>query len=152
MNIRFLSLLFFVVAPLTELYVFIEVGAEIGAFSAIVLSVFTAVLGGLLVRLQGLTVLFNMQKTLAVGEAPGLEVVEAVTLLIAGFSLLLPGFITDSLGFLLLITPLRQFFVRKLFKPMSPSAAKSSFHSENNDKEHPRVIEGEYHREDEEKE
>jgi len=103
-----LFLAIFVIAPLVELYVLIEVGARIGAFSTIALSVFTAVLGGWLVRLQGFAVLYRVQGAMARGEVPALELLEGAMLLLTGLALLLPGFITDAVGFALLIPPLRR--------------------------------------------
>lgn len=98
----------FVIAPLVELYVLIEVGARIGALSTIALSVFTAILGGWLVRLQGFAVLYRVQAALARQEVPALELLEGAMLLLAGVALLLPGFITDAVGFLLLVPSLRR--------------------------------------------
>ncbi len=106
-----LFLAIFVIAPLVELYVLIEVGARIGAFSTIALSVFTAVLGGWLVRLQGFAVLYRVQSAMARGEPPALELLEGALLLLTGLALLLPGFITDAVGFALLIPPLRRTLV-----------------------------------------
>ena len=106
-----LFLAIFVIAPLVELYVLIEVGARIGAFSTIALSVFTAVLGGWLVRLQGFAVLYRVQGTMARGEVPALELLEGAMLLLTGLALLLPGFITDAVGFALLIPPLRRVLI-----------------------------------------
>lgn len=101
-------LVIFVGAPLIELYVLIEVGSEIGALPTVLLSIFTALLGGYLVRLQGFQVLFRAQQMMQRGEAPAIEMMEGVMLLIVGLALLLPGFITDTIGFLLLIPALRR--------------------------------------------
>lgn len=101
-------LLIFVAAPLVELYLLIEVGSRIGALPTIALSIFTAVLGGALVRLQGFSVLFRVQQAMARGEVPALELMEGAMLLLVGIALLLPGFITDVVGFLLLIPQLRR--------------------------------------------
>jgi len=101
-------LLIFVGAPLIELYLLIEVGSEIGAIPTIGLSLFTAALGGWLVRMQGFEVLFRAQAQMGKREVPALELMEGALLLLVGFSLLLPGFITDAIGFLLLIPPLRR--------------------------------------------
>lgn len=101
-------LLFFVAAPLVELYVLIQVGSEIGAITTIALTVFTAVLGGMLVRLQGVSVLMRVRDVSARGEVPALEMLEGALLLLAGLALLLPGFITDAVGFILLISPVRR--------------------------------------------
>jgi UPF0716 protein FxsA len=104
----FIFLLIFVFAPLGELYLLIEVGSRIGALPTIALSIFTAVLGGALVRLQGFSVLFRVQEAIARGQVPALELMEGAMLLLVGLALLLPGFVTDAVGFLLLIPPLRR--------------------------------------------
>lgn len=147
MNAQILFLLFFVAAPLVELYVLIEVGSEIGAFSTIVLSVFTAVLGGLLVRIQGLSVWFRVQKMMAAGEKPALEVKEAAALLLAGFALLLPGFITDTLGFILLITPLRRLLIQYLFRSSSLRPGPGGPQGPG-EQDKSRIIEGEFRRDE----
>jgi UPF0716 protein FxsA len=109
-------LVIFVFIPLTELYVIIEVGDTIGAFATIWLVVLTAVLGGWLVRKQGMGILFRIRQQMERGEAPAIEMLEGALLAIMGILLLLPGFITDALGFLLLIPPLRKFLVVEFLK------------------------------------
>lgn len=111
MNPLLIILFIFVGAPLAELYVLIEVGSEIGAIPTIALSIFTAVLGGLLVRVQGFSVLMRAQQQMEQNSAPAIELMEGAALLIVGIALLLPGFITDAIGFLLLITPVRRGFI-----------------------------------------
>ena len=119
-------LVIFVAAPLVELYVLIEVGSEIGALPTIALSIFTAVLGGALVRLQGFAVLFRVQEAMVRGEVPALELLEGAMLLVVGFALLLPGFITDAVGFLLLVPPIRRAVImwylrsRGILRPAAP--------------------------------
>jgi UPF0716 protein FxsA len=119
-------LVIFVAAPLVELYVLIEVGSEIGALPPIALSIFTAVLGGALVRLQGFAVLFRVQEAMVRGEVPALELLEGAMLLVVGFALLLPGFITDAVGFLLLVPPIRRAVImwylrsRGILRPGAP--------------------------------
>lgn len=104
-------LFLFVVVPLVELYFMLEVGEVVGAFSTVMLVVLTAVIGGFLVRQQGFSTMMRMRETASRGETPALEMVEGSILLLCGFMLLLPGFITDALGFLLLIPALRKAFV-----------------------------------------
>jgi UPF0716 protein FxsA len=130
---------------LVELYVLIEVGSGIGALPTILLSIFTAVLGGWLVRYQGLSVLFRVQRMLDAGETPALEVLEGAVLLVTGLLLLLPGFITDAFGFLMLIPPVRRLFILAFLqrrgvikpgeRPPGPDVSKG-------------YIEGEFRRED----
>jgi len=143
----FLFLLFFVAAPLVELYLLIEVGSEIGAVPTIALSVFTAILGGALVRMQGFAVLFRAQSQMANEEVPAIELLEGALLLVVGLALLLPGFITDAIGFLLLIPPLRRGLVVRWLKArgtLSPAPAARPGPETRSD----RVIEGEYRRDE----
>jgi UPF0716 protein FxsA len=135
-----LFLLLFVGIPLVELYLLIEVGSEIGAIPTIALSIFTAILGSLLVRLQGFSVLLRVRTLMARGETPALEVLNGALLLIAGLMLLLPGFLTDSLGFLLLIPPLRKALILRFVRLVPDGSAPT-------DGPAPRVIEGEFRRE-----
>jgi UPF0716 protein FxsA len=138
-------LFLFVFAPLAELYVLIEVGSEIGALPTILLSIFTAILGASLVRLQGFSVLMRARGMMARGEAPAIEMLEGMALAITGFALLLPGFITDAIGFLLLITPIRRALIIKgllrggVMRPASGAQSHTHQHIE---------IEGEFRRED----
>ncbi|WP_456404047.1 FxsA family protein [Thiolapillus sp.] len=150
MNPGIIFLLLLVGAPLLELYVLIEVGSEIGALTTILLSIFTAVLGAALVRLQGVSVLMRVQQTLARGEAPALEMLEGAMIMMSGVMLLFPGFITDIMGFLMLVPPLRRKFILAMLKrsgalsPMEPgtgSNADVKIHRVN-------IIQGEYHRND----
>ncbi|NNJ91488.1 MAG: FxsA family protein [Gammaproteobacteria bacterium] len=104
-------LVIFVVVPLIELYFMLEVGEVFGAFNTVFLVVLTAVIGGVMVRQQGFSTMMRMRETAAKGETPALEMIESGVLLLCGVMLLLPGFITDTLGFLLLIPPLRKAFV-----------------------------------------
>lgn len=111
--ILFLS---FVLIPVIELSVLIRVGTILGTWTTIGLVLFTAVLGVSLVRSQGLSTLMQMQQKLARGEAPGQEIVEGMMLAMAGVLLLIPGFVTDFVG-LLLLTPLtRRPIAALLFK------------------------------------
>ncbi|MEN8176341.1 MAG: FxsA family protein [Pseudomonadota bacterium] len=111
-------LLIFILVPLAELYLMIRVGDQIGALSTVLLVVFTAVVGVALVRRQGFAVLTRVQATLARGEPPALEMMEGALLLVAGLALLVPGFATDALGFLLLVPPLRERLIRAALRRM----------------------------------
>ena len=104
----FVLLLIFIGVPLVEIYLFIEVGAEIGALSTVVLTVLTAVVGTTLVRMQGFGVMRRAEESTQRGEAPLKEVVDGVALLLAGLFLLIPGFFTDAIGGLLLIPLVRE--------------------------------------------
>jgi len=146
-----LILLIFVAAPLVELYFLIEVGSRIGAISTIALTVFTAVLGGLLVRLQGVSVLLRVRDMTARGEMPAIEMLEGAVLMLAGVLLLLPGFITDALGFLLLVTPLRRALLLAWLRRqgvLRPGQRPGERSDTEGGAGRRRIIEGEYRRED----
>jgi UPF0716 protein FxsA len=140
-----LFLLLFVGAPLVELYFLIQVGSVIGALPTIALSILTAVLGGALVRMQGLAVLMRVRQAMDRGEAPALEMLDGAVLLVCGFLLLLPGFVTDIAGFLLLVPPLRQALIRRYVRivPIAPPTP-----SDQDRDRPPRIIDAEYRRED----
>jgi len=105
-------LFLFVAIPLLELYVLIEVGSGLGGFTTIALCLLTAALGGLLIRIQGIKTLLAAQQQAAHGQLPAEHALHGILLAVAGLSLFLPGFITDSLGFLLLIPAFRLFLMR----------------------------------------
>lgn len=97
----------FIVVPLLELYVLIEVGSAIGALPTILLTILTAALGAFLMKHQGVQVVKQAQLSLSRGEMPQQQVVEGMLVFIGGAVLLLPGLVTDLIGFLLLIPPIR---------------------------------------------
>lgn len=102
-------LIIFVLVPLAEVYAFINVGEEIGVLKTLLLCVLTAMIGGFLVRQQGLETLFKAQKGLQSGQLPVNALFDGFCLVIAGALLLTPGFVTDTAGFLLLIPAFRGF-------------------------------------------
>lgn len=136
-----LVLLIIIGIPVLELYVLIEVGSEIGAFATVYLVIFTAALGIWLVRRQGLSVLARVRATAERDEPPALELAEGALLLLAGLTLLIPGFVTDAVGFLLLIPPLRQYIVLTWVRNAKVHYQTTRGGSQN-------VIEGDWKRED----
>lgn len=100
-------LIIFIVLPLLELAVLIQVGGEIGALWIIALIGLTAVVGVQLIRWQGLTTLLRANERIRAGTVPAREIAEGVMLALAGAMLIAPGFITDVMGFILLIPSLR---------------------------------------------
>ena len=93
--------------PIAEIYLFIEVGSVIGAVPTIVLVVLTAVIGGTVIRTQGMTTYAKVQRAIGAGEIPAVPLLEGVCILVAGAFLLTPGFVTDTIGFLFLVPALR---------------------------------------------
>ncbi len=143
-----LLFLLFLIIPLVEIYILIQVGGVIGAIPTIFLVVFTAVLGALLLRMQGLSTLARVQQSMLKGELPAMELLEGAVLVVCGALLLTPGFFTDTLGFLCLVPSLRQHLVRgfvdRFFRFKQPQQGASQ-HRERG----PVTLEGEYTRDDE---
>ena len=136
-------LLLFISIPLIEIYFLIQVGSHIGALPTIGLSVFTALFGGALVRIQGFAVLGRVHEAMARNQLPALEMLDGTLLFVAGLVLLLPGFVTDVLGFLLLVPGLR----RRLIAHVVRVVPDPSMPDPDSVSGGPRVIEGEYRHE-----
>jgi UPF0716 protein FxsA len=103
-----LLILIFIGVPILEIGVFIQAGDLFGLWPTLAAVVVTAVVGAALLRAQGLAALGRARQQLDQGQIPMAEVFTAVCLLIGGALLLTPGFITDTVGFLLLVPPVRQ--------------------------------------------
>ena len=104
----FILLLIMIAVPIGEIAVFIQAGDILGLWVTLGTVVLTAMIGTAFLRLQGLGVVRRVQESLARGEMPVGEMFDGLCLLLAGALLLTPGFITDSIGFVLLIPPLRR--------------------------------------------
>ena len=102
-----LLLLAFLVVPIVELAVIVQVAGSMGVLPTLALLVLISVAGAWLVKREGLGIWRRLQATLARGELPTDNVVDGLCILFAGALLLTPGFVTDGLGFLLLIPPSR---------------------------------------------
>ncbi len=113
MPILFIILFLFITIPLIEIYFLIQIGSAIGALPTILAIVFTAVLGVFLIRIQGFSTMLKAQTAIQSGQVPALEMIEGVMLLIAAILLLIPGFATDTIGFVLLIPPVRKYLAAK---------------------------------------
>ena len=93
--------------PIVELIVIVEVAIQIGVLNTIALLIVVSMVGGWLVKREGIGVWRRMQATVADGQVPHREVLDGFLLLIAGFLLMVPGFVTDVPGILLLLPPVR---------------------------------------------
>jgi UPF0716 protein FxsA len=160
--------LLFILVPLVELYFIIVVGDMIGALWTVLLVLMTAVIGVNLLRLQGMSTLGRAQRNMAQGQVPAMEMMEGVALAIAGILLITPGFITDSIGFLLLLPVTRRMIIHSLMKQAtvytSMHGGQGDFHSASYHEHHAakrgpgpskkrgdrvgHTIDGEYKRED----
>ncbi|MEO9656452.1 FxsA family protein [Marinomonas sp.] len=108
------ALLLFILIPIIEMTVLIKVGGQIGSLATVGLVFLTAIVGVTLIRKQGLATSLKAQQKMQRGELPASEMAEGVMLMFAGLCLLIPGFMTDALGALLLISPLRKLFAAGL--------------------------------------
>lgn len=136
----FVFILIFAGIPLVELYSLIKIGSQIGALPTIGLTILTAVIGAALVRMQGFNALIRVRAAADRGEVPALELLEGALILVAGLLLLLPGFFTDAVGFLLLVPPVRRLLIARFVRIVPHRTAAPG------DPDGPRVIEGEFRR------
>jgi len=91
-----------------ELYLLIWASERISIGGTLLLCVLTGVIGGAMVRAQGMQAFAEIKKAMGAGRMPGVEIVSGLILLVIGTMMMTPGFITDCLAFLLLIPPLRK--------------------------------------------
>jgi UPF0716 protein FxsA len=115
--------------PAAEIAVFIQVGSRIGVGPTLLLVLVSAVVGVSLVRRQGLATAARVQALSAKGESPALGLLEGLALLGAGVLLIIPGFLTDIVAFVLLIPPLRRGIIRLYMRRHAVSAATSWQHN-----------------------
>ena len=118
--------------PLIEIYLMIKVGGMIGAFNTIFLIFFTAITGIYFAKLEGLNAIRSGINQLVKNEVPIYEIISGATLAFAALLLIIPGFLTDCVGFLLIIPITRKFFVKSLF---------SKFNNKKSDED---IIEGSF--------
>lgn len=105
-SVALLALLFLVV-PIVELAVIIQVGQAAGVWNTIGLLVLMSLVGGWLMKREGLGVLRRVQRSVEQGRVPGTELVDGLLILVGGALMLTPGFLTDVLGLSLLLPPVR---------------------------------------------
>jgi len=103
----FLLVLIFIIVPLAELYVIIQVGAAIGLIPTLLLLLADALLGSMLLRHQGRAAWIQFNRALAENRLPHKEVFDGILVILGGALLLTPGFITDIFGLIFLIPPTR---------------------------------------------
>ncbi|MBU6329606.1 MAG: FxsA family protein [Acidobacteria bacterium] len=106
--------LLFVVAPLVELYVLVQVAQFIGLLPALLLLVLLSLFGAWLVRREGTSALRRLRGALAVGEMPTEPLVDGGLIVLAGTLCIVPGFLSDGIGLLLLVPPVRTLVRRRL--------------------------------------
>jgi len=109
-------LILFIIIPVTELYILIEVGKRIGSLTTIGIIIFTGILGAYLVKNQGFMILKKIQNDLNDGIMPGDSLIQGAIILAGGILLLTPGFVTDTVGFIFLIPVSRNVIKKYLLK------------------------------------
>jgi UPF0716 protein FxsA len=113
-----LLVILFVLVPIAEIYVIIQVGQEIGALWTVLILIADSLIGARLLSWQGRRAWAAFQSALTAGRVPHREVLDGVLIILGGAFLLTPGFITDAVGLLLLIPPTRAAFRRLLARMM----------------------------------
>ena len=123
--------------PIIEIYLFIKIGSQIGAFNTISLIFITAIIGLYYAKYEGLNTLRSALKQIIQNEIPIYEIISGAALALAALLMILPGFLTDIIGLLIIFPWTRKIFLKKI-----------SVKKKNNNKN---FIEGEYEDIDEEK-
>ena len=136
-------ILLLLAVPVGEVFIFLEVGSVIGTWPTIGMIVGTAVIGGMILRWQGLQTLARARRQLAANRLPVAEMAEGAALALAAVLLLTPGFFTDTLGTLLLFPPLRRSLLRRLIARLAPHARHTGADPSSGG-DGARVIDGEY--------
>lgn len=139
----------FVIIPIAEISVFMAVGEHIGLGTTLLLALLTAILGGAIVRHQGMQTLRDIQKSVESGGMPLGELFDGACLIAAGATLITPGFVTDTIGFLLLIPPVRN-AIKAALKARMSTAVSTASHPHDHHGQRPQndAIEGEFEKVD----
>ena len=132
-------LLLIILVPILEIYLFIKIGGQIGAFTTISLIFFTAIVGVYYARYEGLNTLKSGVSQLYKNQMPLFELMSGAALAVAAFLLILPGFATDLLGFLIIFP-----FTRKIIFNLFAKNKKNEMYVKDD------LIEGEYEDKDNE--
>ena len=116
MNLVFLLI---ISIPLIEIYLFIKIGSYIGAFNTVTLIIITAIIGIIYARYEGFNTLKSAMSQLIKNQIPIYEIMSGAVLAFAALLLILPGFATDIIGFLLIFPLTRKLFFKKVTKKYS---------------------------------
>tara|TARA_B100001939_G_scaffold334730_1_gene336038 strand:+ start:418 stop:843 length:426 start_codon:yes stop_codon:yes gene_type:complete len=110
------ALIALILVPILEIYLFIKIGSQIGAFVTISLIISTAVIGVFYARYEGLNTLKSGFSQLIRNELPAYEIISGAAIAFAALLLIIPGFATDLIGFLLIFPLTRKIFFSKISK------------------------------------
>ena len=117
-------LLIIILVPIIEIYLFIKIGSQIGAFNTISLIFITAFLGIIYARYEGFNTLKSGMSQIIKNEMPIYEIISGAALAFAAFLLILPGFATDILGLLIIFPPTRKLLLKKVSTKYSENKKK----------------------------
>ena len=117
-------LLTIIIVPAVEIYLLIKIGSQIGALSTILLIFATAIIGIYYAKYEGLNTLRSGFAQLSKNEPPAYEVISGAAIAFAALLLIIPGFVTDTLGFLLIFPYSRKLIFNKFAKKIRPSQNK----------------------------
>ena len=120
-------LLYIILIPVIEIYLFIKIGSQIGAISTILLIITTAIVGVYYAKYEGLNTLKAGFLQLSRNEAPAYEMISGAAIAFAAILLIIPGFATDIFGFLLIFPVSRKFFLNKFSKKFNHKKEKNNF-------------------------
>ena len=121
-----------ILIPIIEIYLFIKIGSQIGAFNTISLIFITAIVGIIYARYEGLNTLKSGISQIIKNELPSYEIISGAAIAFAAFLLIIPGFATDLFGFIIIFPLTRKILLKKLSKNI------------NTKKENENFIDGEY--------
>ena len=119
-------LLLIILVPVIEIYLLIKIGSQIGAITTIFMIFMTAIIGVYYAKYEGLNTLKSGFAQLSNNETPAYEVISGAAIAFAALLLIIPGFATDTLGFLLIFPPSRRFIFNRFAKKFKPSENKKN--------------------------
>ena len=105
-----------ILVPIIEIYLFIKIGGQIGAFNTISLIFITAIIGVFYARYEGLNTLRSGFSQIIKNETPAFEIISGAAIAFAALLLIIPGFLTDILGFILIFPVTRRLLFKKISK------------------------------------
>ena len=120
------ALILIIGIPLIEIYLFIKIGSQIGAFNTVLLILVTAVVGVGYARYEGYNTLKTGMSQLVKNELPVYELISGATLAFAALLLIIPGFATDLIGILLIVPFTRKFILKKFIKKHDKTKKKNT--------------------------
>lgn len=152
---RFLLWLF-VIIPVIEIVLLIQIGGQIGALATILWLIAAAAIGVTIIRFQGIATLMRAREMIAQGKAPGAALAHGLILAVAGVLLIIPGFASDAVAFICLIPALRQMLIHRWLRNLRVKTAyRGNIYDVESTRSPPaesdkigRVLEGEYRHED----